>query len=263
MYGSLTSGCLLHPHSVDSLNRSQNSKRVSCSGGALRVPSSTLLLDANCYSGLKDGRVTHVLGPGKPGHASRSIPASLRFPVFSRASFSVPFDVLDRNTLRAERYSGSGCRQLWRRCRGALDIGDLETHTAHVASIVAEPNFLLAKIWNASALYLQPALDMGLAWISPGKTFGTPTDSSAPESKVDTPTFRATNASDRGSLKSKGGGKLSIHCNGDSTTIELLFSITISANQLSVYGAISEWCEGLAHQISGHSSTGTGSPVAR
>ena len=32
---------------------------------------------------------------------------------------------------------------------GALDIGDLETHTAHVGSMVAEPNFLLAKIRNA------------------------------------------------------------------------------------------------------------------
>ena len=34
----------------------------------------------------------------------------------------------------------------------------------------------------AAALYLPPVLDMALAWISPGKTFGGASDSSAPES---------------------------------------------------------------------------------
>ena len=38
------------------------------------------------------------------------------------------------------------------------------------------------------------------------------------------PIFRATCALDRGSLKSKGGGQLSIHYNGDSSTAELIFS---------------------------------------
>ena len=53
--------------------------------------------------------------------------------------------------------------------------------------------------------------------------------------------FRATSALDRGSLKSKGGGKLSIHYIGDSTTSEFLFRTIISVNQLSVYGAAQYW----------------------
>ena len=61
------------------------------------------------------------------------------------------------------------------------------------------------------------------------------------------PIFRATCALDRGSLKSRGGGKLSIHYNGDSTTAELLFRIVISVN-LSVYGAISDWSGELVQQ---------------
>ena len=43
--------------------------------------------------------------------------------------------------------------------------------------------------------------------------------------------------------KSKGGGKLPIHYKGDSTTATLLFRTIISVNQLSVYGAVSDWCE--------------------
>ena len=66
------------------------------------------------------------------------------------------------------------------------------------------------------------------------------------------PIFRATCALDRGSLNSRGGGKLSIHYNGDSTTAELLFRIIISVN-LSVYGAISDWGGELVQQISDHS----------
>ena len=37
--------------------------------------------------------------------------------------------------------------------------------------------------------------------------------------------------------------------NGESTTAELLFRIMISVNQLSVYGAASDWCEEFAQQI--------------
>ena len=43
------------------------------------------------------------------------------------------------------------------------------------------------------------------------------------------------------------------HYNGDSTTAELLFRIIFSVNQLSIYGAISDWCEESAEQISDHS----------
>ena len=74
------------------------------------------------------------------------------------------------------------------------------------------------------------------------------------------PIFRATSVLDRGSLK-KQGGKLSIH-HGDSSTAELLFRIIISVNELGVHGAMSDWCEKLAQQISDPSFSSTGTPVA-
>ena len=57
------------------------------------------------------------------------------------------------------------------------------------------------------------------------------------------PTFRATTPLSRGQLKSKGHGKLSIHFAADELTIETVFRITISANQLSIYGAVAAICE--------------------
>ena len=44
-------------------------------------------------------------------------------------------------------------------------------------------------------------------------------------------------------LKSKGHGKLSIHFAADELTIETIFRIIISVNQLSVYGAVAAVCE--------------------
>ena len=57
------------------------------------------------------------------------------------------------------------------------------------------------------------------------------------------PIFRATSPLSRGRLKSKGHGKLSIHYAADLETIETIFRIIVSANQLSLYGAIAEICE--------------------
>ena len=57
------------------------------------------------------------------------------------------------------------------------------------------------------------------------------------------PTFRATTPLSRGILKSKGQGKLSIHFTADYPTIETVFRIIISANQLSIYGAVATICE--------------------
>ena len=61
----------------------------------------------------------------------------------------------------------------------------------------------------------------------------------------------------RGVLKSKGGGKLSIHFCADGETIETVFRTIVSVNQLSLYGAVAEMCEeyGSCHD-------GTGRPVA-
>ena len=57
------------------------------------------------------------------------------------------------------------------------------------------------------------------------------------------PVFRATSPLSRGTLKSKGGGKLSIHFCADGETIETVFAHIISVNQLSLYGAVTEKCE--------------------
>ena len=57
------------------------------------------------------------------------------------------------------------------------------------------------------------------------------------------PVFRATGPLSRGTLKSKGGGKLSIHFCADGDTIETVFRTIISVNQLSIYGAVSDLCE--------------------
>ena len=57
------------------------------------------------------------------------------------------------------------------------------------------------------------------------------------------PTFRATTPLSRGTLKSKGHGKLSIHFAADELTIETIFRIIISVNQLSICGATAAFCE--------------------
>ena len=57
------------------------------------------------------------------------------------------------------------------------------------------------------------------------------------------PIFRATTPLSRGQLRSKGHGKLSIHFAATQETIETIFRIIVSANQLSLYGAVAEMCE--------------------
>ena len=52
------------------------------------------------------------------------------------------------------------------------------------------------------------------------------------------PVFRATTPLSRGTLKSKGRGKLSIHFAADQDTIDTIYRIILSVNQLSVYGAV-------------------------
>ena len=57
------------------------------------------------------------------------------------------------------------------------------------------------------------------------------------------PIFRATTPLSRGSLKNKGRGKLSIHFAADQDTIDTIYRIILSVNQLSVYGAVAAVCE--------------------
>ena len=60
------------------------------------------------------------------------------------------------------------------------------------------------------------------------------------------PVFRGTSAVERGTLKGKGGKKLSFHFCDDGDTIETVFRTMISVNQLSFYGAVANMCEKLA-----------------
>ena len=60
----------------------------------------------------------------------------------------------------------------------------------------------------------------------------------------------------RGQLKSKGRGKLSIHLTADQDTVDTIYRIILSVNQLSVYGAVAAVCE----EFEGHQDR-TGEPV--
>ena len=57
------------------------------------------------------------------------------------------------------------------------------------------------------------------------------------------PVCRATRPLSRATLKSKGGGKLSIYFCADGDTIETVFRTIISVNQISIHGAVSDFCE--------------------
>ena len=57
------------------------------------------------------------------------------------------------------------------------------------------------------------------------------------------PVFRATSPLSRGTLKSKGGEKLSFHFCADGDTIETVFRTIISASQHSLFGAVAEKCD--------------------
>ena len=62
------------------------------------------------------------------------------------------------------------------------------------------------------------------------------------------PIFRATTPLSRGKLKSKGKGKVSIHFSAEPNTIDTIYRIILSANQLSIYGAVAAICEEFAGQ---------------
>ena len=57
------------------------------------------------------------------------------------------------------------------------------------------------------------------------------------------PIFQAASPFGRGDLKSKGGGKKTIHYNGSEETVELILRTVISVNQLSIYVAVADLCE--------------------
>ena len=57
------------------------------------------------------------------------------------------------------------------------------------------------------------------------------------------PIFRSTTPLSRGKLKSKGKGKVSIHFTADQDTVDTIYRIILSVNQLSVYGAVAAICD--------------------
>ena len=71
--------------------------------------------------------------------------------------------------------------------------------------------------------------------------------------KAETHFSDATSPLSRGTLKSKGDGKLSFHFCADGDEIETVFRTIISVNQLSIYGAVSDSCE---EYSTCHTSTG-------
>ena len=71
------------------------------------------------------------------------------------------------------------------------------------------------------------------------------------------PVFRGSSALERGDLKSKGKGNMSVHFNGSDETFDVVFRTMISVNQLSIYGAVADMCEELAWEFS-RCSEGTG-----
>ena len=57
------------------------------------------------------------------------------------------------------------------------------------------------------------------------------------------PIILATGALQRGTLKSKRGGRFSIHFCGDYNTVEVIFCTIVCVNQFSIYGAVADLCE--------------------
>ena len=76
------------------------------------------------------------------------------------------------------------------------------------------------------------------------------------------PVFRASSALERGPLRIKGKGKLSIHFCGDDKTVEVVLRTIISVVQLSIDGAVADMCDELASKISDCSES-TGKPFAQ
>ena len=70
------------------------------------------------------------------------------------------------------------------------------------------------------------------------------------------PIFRSTTPLSREKLKSKGKGKASIHFTADQDTVDTIYRIILSVNQLSVYGAVAAICD--EHE---NHQDGTGQPV--
>ena len=78
------------------------------------------------------------------------------------------------------------------------------------------------------------------------------------------PVFRGTSGLSRGALKSKDGGKTTIHYNAEPQTAELLPRTMIAVNQLSILrSSLADWCQDLTQRAEGHPSQSRGELVAK
>ena len=75
------------------------------------------------------------------------------------------------------------------------------------------------------------------------------------------PIFRGTSALDRGVLKRQ-SGRNTVHFTADAGNIELMLRTIHSGNQLSIYGAVSNWCIDLAEKMHGQTSTGVDTSIS-
>ena len=76
------------------------------------------------------------------------------------------------------------------------------------------------------------------------------------------PIFRGTSALNRGILRRTEGRKAT-HFTAESVSIEPLLRKIHSANQLSIYGAVSSWCDELAEQMLGQTSLGVDTSTSK
>ena len=73
---------------------------------------------------------------------------------------------------------------------------------------------------------------------------------------------RGISAFNSGILK-KNGGRSTIHFTTDSANMKLLLRTIHTANQISIFGAVSSWCEDLVENVLGQTSMGVDRSISK
>ena len=128
--------------------------------------------------------------------------------------------------------------------------------------VMTTPKCVFRTLWKCRLTHTDFEGDIGLSSDQKPKK-SEARRSVEPLSRNDDAYPRRKRTSCRGFLKSKKGGKLSIHYNGEWSNAELLFRTIISVNQLSVKWAIADFCRELSQRISDHAFSSTRKPVAQ
>ena len=111
------------------------------------------------------------------------------------------------------------------------------TLVSFFAKKLSSRTLVIPRTWIRNKMVFHPQWK---TWRTMGQSRWIDDESSFGESKH--PVFRSTSPLSRGVLKSKGGGKLSIHFCADEGTMETIFRTIISVNQLNIYGVVSDLC---------------------